>query len=115
MVEQEFAISEESRDGATVVTVSGEVDVETAPALKERLDQVDRSAGEQAVVVDLTAVTFIDSTGLGALIGVRKQCVEAGRDLRLVVGEPRILRVFEITALAELFSIHPSLDLALTA
>jgi len=114
-VDQAFAISEDDRSGTTVVTVSGEVDVATAPALRDRLDDIIGAGVGGAVVVDLGAVTFIDSTGLGVLIGARKRCADEGRDLRVVVGEPRILKVFEITGLTELFSIHPSLDLALTA
>ena len=113
-MEQEFGISEATRDGASVVSVSGEVDVATAPAVRDCLDQViDRDRGP--VIVDLAGVTFIDSTGLGVLIGARQRCAEDDRDLRVVVGEPRILKVFEITGLNELFAIHPSLDLALSA
>ena len=97
-----------------MVSARGEVDVATAPALRDGLDQaVDGDAG--SVIVDLTGVTFIDSTGLGVLIGVRKRCLDAGRDLRVVVTEPRILKVFEITGLTELFAIHESLDPALEA
>ena len=65
------------------------------------------------MVVDLSAVTFIDSTGLGVLIGARKRCIDAGRELRVVVSEPRILKVFEITGLNDLFTIHPALEPAL--
>jgi anti-sigma B factor antagonist len=113
-VDQTFGLTEQVRDGATVVGVVGEVDVATAPTLRDRLDTV-VTTGDGAVVVDLAGVTFIDSTGLGVLIGARKRCADEGRQLRIVVGEPRILKVFEITGLTELFSIHPSLDLALTA
>ncbi len=113
-MDQSFGIVEQRRQGTSVVAVSGEVDVATAPALREALERVvDEDHGP--VVVDLIDVTFIDSTGLGVLIGARKRCADAGRDLRVVVGEPRILKVFEITGLTELFSIHGSLDLALSA
>jgi anti-sigma B factor antagonist len=113
-VEQEFGVSEQRRVGLTVVSPHGEVDVATAPALREHLDQViDRDPGP--VVVDLTAVTFIDSTGLGVLIGARKRCADADRDLRIVVSEPRILKVFEITGLTDHFTMHESLELALGA
>ena len=109
-----FEISEERRDGTSVVSVSGEVDVATAPALRDCFDQViERDTGP--IVVDLADVSFIDSTGLGVLIGARKRCDEDERTLRVVVAEPRILKVFEITGLTELFSIHPSLELALGA
>jgi len=113
-VEQDIEIEVRNRDGSTVVAARGEVDVATAPALRDGLDEaLDHDIG--TVVVDLTGVTFIDSTGLGVLIGARRRCVEAGRDLRVVVAEPRILKVFEITGLTELFTIHPSLEPALGA
>lgn len=111
-MDQEFGISEERRDGSSVVSAWGEVDVATAPGLRDRLKQViERDQGP--VVVDLTAVTFIDSTGLGVLIGARKQCDDKGRALRVVMSEPRILKVFEITGLTEFFDVHPSLGPAL--
>jgi anti-sigma B factor antagonist len=113
-VEQDIEIEVRNRDGSTVVAARGEVDVATAPALRDGLDEaLDHDIG--TVVVDLTGVTFIDSTGLGVLIGARRRCMEAGRELRVVVVEPRILKVFEITGLTELFTIHPSLEPALGA
>lgn len=108
-VEQEFGVVEERRNGATVVAAQGEIDVATAPALRETLELViERDEGP--VVVDLTAVTFIDSTGLGVLIGARQRSMDAGRALSIVIVEPRILKVFEITGLTEVFSIHQSLE-----
>lgn len=110
-MDQAFGVTEECRNGTSVVTVSGEVDVATAPALRDCVERVvERDEG--AVVVDLLGVTFIDSTGLGVLIGAHRRCVDDGRELRVVVGEPRILKVFEITGLTDLFPIHPSLELA---
>lgn len=111
-MEQAFGISEECVDGTSVVTVSGEVDVATAPAVRDCLDQV-ISRDRGPVVVDLVGVTFIDSTGLGVLIGAHRRCGELGRVLHVVVVEQRIRKVFEITGLTELFPIHPSLRLAL--
>jgi len=61
-------------------------------------------------VVDLLGVTFLDSTALGVLVGALKRCREAGGDLRLVIAEPRILKVFEITGLTEVFTITPTID-----
>jgi len=114
-VDQPFGIEEHVHDGTTVVSVFGEVDVATAPTLRESLEDLVAKGDSGAIVVDLVGVTFIDSTGLGVLIGARKRCADEARQLRIVVDEPRILKVFEITGLTELFSIHPSLDLALTA
>lgn len=112
-MDQAFGIVEQGRDGATVVSVSGEVDVATAPALRDRLASVADGADGRPVVVDLSGVTFIDSTGLGVLIGARKRCEDDGCALRIVILEPRILKVFDITGLTELFSIHPTLNAAL--
>ncbi len=108
-MEETFECSIEIGADRSVVTVAGEIDVATAPALRERLDEV--QATEPAVlIVDLLGVTFIDSTALGVLIGARKQCVAAGGSMRLVIAEPRILKIFEITGLTELFPIRSTRD-----
>jgi anti-sigma B factor antagonist len=113
-VEQVFGVSEAVQGASTVVTVRGEVDVATAPTLRDCIDGViDRDTG--AVVVNLLEVTFIDSTGLGVLIGARRRCADEFRELHIVVGEPRILKVFEITGLTDYFPIHRTLDRALAA
>ena len=110
-VEDEFDIRGERRAGSSVVSVFGEVDVATATRFREFLEATIENDFE-SVVVDLTGVTFIDSTGLGVLIGARKRCDAKGRPLRIVVSEPRILKVFEITGLTEVFEIQPTLELA---
>lgn len=108
----EFGISEQRRERLTVLAPHGEIDVATAPGLRDYLDKViGRDGGP--VVVDLTAVTFIDSTGLGVLIGAQKQCDEAQSELRIVVTDPRIRKVFEITGLTDHFVMHDSLEPAL--
>jgi len=62
------------------------------------------------VVVDLLGVTFMDSTALGVLVGALKRCRQAGGSMRIVVADPRVLKVFEITGLTELFSLFATLD-----
>lgn len=108
-MEQSFDLSVQERDGLPVVFVEGEIDVATAPPLRERL-QEQVAAGHATVVVDLTAVSFLDSTALGVLVGALKRSRQAGGSLPLVINEPRILKVFEITGLTEVFPIHPTLD-----
>ena len=108
-MEQTFDISEEVRGGVPIVSVSGEIDVATAPGLREQLQGL-VAACHATVVVDLLGVTFLDSTALGVLVGALKRCREAGGDLRLVIAEPRILKVFEITGLTEVFTITPTID-----
>jgi len=107
-MDQTFEISEDDGD-VPVVSVVGEIDVATAPQLRDRL--LGRVAsGSSTVAVNLLDVTFLDSTALGVLVGALKRCREAGGDLRLVVSEPRILKVFEITGLTEVFTIYGSVD-----
>ncbi len=95
------------------VAVQGELDVATAPTLREHLfAAVERGSGR--MVVDLLEVTFIDSTALGVLIGTKERSEQAGIDLRLVIEEPRIIKIFEITGLTDLFSIAPTVAEAMT-
>jgi anti-sigma B factor antagonist len=112
MMETVFDVSEETTDRYRVVTVTGEVDVATAPKLRDRLDGA-IDGGTPLLVVDLSSVTFIDSTGLGVLIGAAKRVEDAGGILRLVIAEPRILKLFEITGLLDLFAIVSSREQAI--
>ena len=107
-VDQDFRIEE--RAGATppVIAVSGEIDVATAPQLRECLHGV-IAQGESTVVLDLLGVTFLDSTALGVLVGALKRCRELGGELHLVVADPRIMKIFEITGLTNVFTIGDSL------
>lgn len=97
--------------GHVVVAVRGEIDMATAPRLRERL-MVLASQGTQDVVVDLEGVDFLDSTGIGVLIGGMKRQRGLDGDLTLVCTRPRILKVFEITGLNQAFSIYESVDAA---
>jgi len=110
-VDLAFEVSDEVADGVTVVTVRGEVDVATAPALKDHLAACGER-GDRYLVVDLRPVPFLDSTGLGALIGAAKRQREHGGDLQLVVTEPRVIKVFEITGLLDMLPIHDDVTTA---
>jgi anti-sigma B factor antagonist len=100
--------------GWTVVTVHGEIDVATSPTLRERLiDLV--NGGATRLVLDLEAVDFLDSTGLGTIVSLLKRVRTHGGDLRLVCTEARIRRLFEITGLEKAVPLHASLDDAVSA
>jgi anti-sigma B factor antagonist len=100
--------------GWTVVTVHGEIDVATSPTLRERLiDLV--NGGATRLVLDLEAVDFLDSTGLGTIVSLLKRVRTHGGDLRLVCTEARIRRLFEITGLEKAVPLHASLDDAISA
>ena len=102
------------RDGWAVLSVTGEVDVYTAPKFREKLIEL-VSDGKYQIVVDLEAVDFLDSTGLGVLVGGLKRLRSHDGDLVLVCTQSRILKVFEITGLTKVFSIHDSVDSAVAA
>jgi anti-sigma B factor antagonist len=99
------------RDGAAVVTVSGEVDVATAPRLREQIVAL-VDDGERRIVCDLEAVDFLDSTGLGVLVGALKRARTHGGDLVLVCTRTSLLKVFEITGLTRVFEFHDSVAAA---
>jgi anti-sigma B factor antagonist len=107
-MEQEFRIEERVDDGVPVITVAGEIDVASAPQLREALHKV-IADGHTTVVLDLLAVTFLDSTALGVLVGALKRCRELGGELHVVVTDPRIMKIFEITGLTKVFPIADSL------
>lgn len=102
---------DDSHPPFTVLSVRGEVDVYTAPRLREKLVEL-VSQGHHQVVVDLESVDFLDSTGLGVLVGGLKRLRSHEGDLTLVCTQHRILKVFEITGLTKVFSIHDSVDAA---
>ncbi|MEJ7764238.1 MAG: STAS domain-containing protein [Acidimicrobiales bacterium] len=102
---------DDSRSPQVVLVVRGEVDIATAPRLREKLVEL-ASQGAKQVVVDLDGVDFLDSTGLGVLIGGMKRLRGLDGDLTLVCTQPRILKVFEITGLNRAFSIYESVEAA---
>jgi anti-sigma B factor antagonist len=100
--------------GWTVVSVHGEIDVATSPTLRERLISL-VNGGAARLVLDLEAVDFLDSTGLGTIVSLLKRVRTHGGDLRLVCTEARIRRLFEITGLEKAVPLHASLDDAISA
>jgi anti-sigma B factor antagonist len=82
--------------------------VATAPQLQESLHAL-IAQGRASLVIDLLAVTFLDSTALGVLVGALKRCREQGGELQLVLADARIMKIFEITGLITVFPIVDSL------
>jgi anti-sigma B factor antagonist len=99
-------------DGTYVISLTGEVDLYTAPEFKQQLLNVIAEGGKD-VVVDFTNTTFIDSTTLGVLVGgVKRLRAEEGR-LSLVCSDRNITKIFEITGLDRVFTIYTTRDEAL--
>ena len=99
----EFAVSVHDGDGVTVVDVRGDLDCYTAPQLRAVL--VELADGPRQVVLDVSTSTFIDSTGLGVLVGGLKRLRQQGGDLVLRAPNPRTQRLFEVTGVHKLFEI----------
>ena len=110
-----FEIKTEKLDGdVTVIALAGEVDLYTAPEFKQQLLEV-ITQGARQVVVDFTNTTFIDSTTLGVLVGgVKRLRTNDGR-LSLVCSDRNITKIFEITGLDRVFTIHETREEAVAA
>jgi anti-sigma B factor antagonist len=108
-----FRLSDEPVDEAThVVAPRGEIDALTAPTLGRRLLGL-ADEGKTGVVVDLSSVTFMDSTGLGVLLNALRALGTRHGQMVLVCPNERVRRPFQITGLAALMPIFPSLEAAL--
>ncbi|MDQ2857049.1 MAG: STAS domain-containing protein [Candidatus Eremiobacteraeota bacterium] len=89
----------------------GSLDIATSPSLRAALmEAADRQSHE--IVVDLSHLEFLDSTGLGALIGAHKRASEHGGSVRLVAQEGQILRLLRITGLLDVFAVYPTVEAA---
>lgn len=92
-----------------IIALEGEVDVYTAPQLKQQMISLLES-GATEMIVDLTKVDYLDSTALGVLIGGLKRMRERDGNMVLICPSPRIRRVFEITGLDKIFDIYNTED-----
>src|SRR3954468_4120579 len=111
----EFSLTEDALDSDRhVVAVRGEIDLFTAPELKQKLtDAIE--AGKSRIVVDLSDTTFLDSTALGVLIGAVKRLRTRDGALVIVNTDQNIAKTFEITGLDQIFTILATRDDAIKA
>jgi anti-sigma B factor antagonist len=113
--EHAFMLGEERvGDACAVLTLGGEVDLHTAPELRERLTAAIED-GCSELVVDLTEVTFIDSMTLGVLLGALKRLRQRSGDLKIVISDPSLRRIFEITLLDSVFALFDNRAAALAS
>src|ERR1700751_2099564 len=106
--------TEQLSSNAYVMSLTGEVDLYTAPEFKQQLLEV-IAQGAANVVVDFSNTTFIDSTTLGVLVGGVKRLRENEGQLSIVCSDRNITKIFEITGLDRVFSIYGSRDEAVAA
>ena len=97
-----------------VLQVTGEVDACTAPILRERIRDL-AAKGAVHIIADLSRVEFLDSTGLGVLVGGLKRLREHDGSLTPVISTTRILRILDVTGLTKVFPPQPSVPAAITA
>lgn len=107
----DLSVASRSEGDWTILDVSGEVDLFTAPKLREHIvSLVDE--GRLRIAVNLKEVEFMDSTGLGVLVGALKRLKEQGGVLALVAPTGPVDRVLSVTGLNKVFAIHDSVDQA---
>lgn len=97
-----------------VVALSGELDAYDAPALRDSFATLARDHPGATVVLDLTVVSFLDSTALGTIVGLLRRVREGGGELRVVLPETPARRIFEVTALEQALDVWPTRADALT-
>jgi anti-sigma B factor antagonist len=106
-----ISVDTHERSGWTVIAVAGEVDVVAAPQLRSEIVRV-VSEGTTDLVLDLSGVVFIDSFGLGVLVGAVKRVQSHDGRLRVVIGEARVMAVLELTGLDRILELHETLGAA---
>ena len=109
MISMDLSTSE--RDGRVVVALRGELDIADAASVAAALAAV--AASQPEIIIDLSFLEFIDSSGVAALARGRKLARRAGGDLLLAAPQQQVLRVLAVTRLIEVFSVHASVDEAI--
>ncbi|WP_331273160.1 STAS domain-containing protein [Motilibacter deserti] len=99
-------------EAATVVRIAGEIDAHTAPQLRTRLIEI-VAEGRARLVLDLTGVTFFDSTALGVLVGAQRRVRALDGHLGVVTDRPLTVKVFRMTGLDKVIALHRTLQQAL--
>ncbi len=105
-------IEVEEKEGYQVVSPVGELDIYTVPLFRKVVLRLEGDRRHD-LILDLSRVTFIDSSGMGSLIEIFQKVQSAGGDIAYVVANPRILKVFKLVDLDEVFRIYPNLGRAL--
>jgi len=99
----ELAFTSDQQADATVLALTGEIDMQSASVLRDRVDALEVSSG--TLVLDLAGVGFVDSSGLGALLGIKKQQDSSGGRLLLTRLSPAVTRLIEITKMDRVFDL----------
>ena len=101
-------VTTQDSGGHVTVSLKGELDLSSVGKVEEELERVEKD-GPAVLVLDLSQLSFLDSTGLGVMVGALKRVRTNNGELALVCSESRILKVFEITGLTKVFPMHRTL------
>ena len=107
-MQEQVGIERRDEAGWSVLVVTGQVDVATAPKLRQALTEA-QYGGDQRVALDLDGVEFLDSFGLGVIVGGLKRAGTHGGELVIVCSRSRLLHLFEVTRLREIVPIVAAL------
>ena len=110
----DFTLEEHSEGGASVITVTGELDLRTSPQLEATLGRV-FDAGTKLVILDLRQIEFMDSTGLRVVLSAHRRAHETGRRFALVRGADQVERVLTLTGVRDLLTVVDAPDELLSA
>lgn len=110
----ELSLASRDRPPYRIIEVGGEIDVYTAPSLREAVVEA-VEAGYVQLIIDVENVDFLDSTGLGVLVGALKRVRSEEGSLDIVCTHTRLLKIFEITGLDKVFGLYSSVDDAVDA
>ena len=104
-----FTVLVAEDEGWPVVAVAGEVDLHSVPRLRSAMEDAEAksASGGRIVLVDLSEVEFMDSSGLGVLIGRHRELAESGGEMRVIAGEAA-MKILRLTSLNTVFSIYDS-------
>ncbi len=106
-----LVVKQEKQESVLVFVVTGEIDVYSASDFRRIVDEGSWGRQKQ-VIIHLSDVNFIDSTGLGVLVSILRRLSSQGGSLKLVITDKHLLHVFEVTALNQLFDINPTVEKA---
>lgn len=110
MTHDELSIDlKHDNDGTLLFKLRGSLDLATAPTVRAALSDATEK-GSNNLIIDLTELEFLDSTGLGVLIGAHRRAAERGETFRLIVSDGPISRLLNITGLIAVFVVHRSIE-----
>jgi anti-sigma B factor antagonist len=93
-----------------MLVLKGDVDMNTSPDVRNGLGEVFKQAGSKALVINLSGVRYMDSSGIATLVEAMQNCMKQGMKLRLVELSPSVRDVFELARLSSIFEIFPTVN-----